>query len=261
MSLTGAAANHSLYQLGFVPALVLSDATLPADLVLVPAWMTIFTSMFLHGGWIHISSNMLYLWIFGDNVEDAMGHIKFIIFYALCGVAAAFAQGMIDPQSTTPMIGASGGIAGVLGAYIMLHPKATVRTFMLIFVFFRFINLPAWLILGLWIAGQFVAVPQALSGNGGGVAYMAHIGGFLAGMALIPFFKNRNVALFDRDLPPQKWSGEPISFATIKSEAKQRYRHDPLGSRILTPPASQKTNSGSVPRYKRPSDKKSPWDK
>ncbi|MBT6123001.1 MAG: rhomboid family intramembrane serine protease [Candidatus Puniceispirillum sp.] len=259
LSLTGSAANHSLYQLGFVPALVLSDATLPSEIVLVPAWMTIFTSMFLHGGWMHIGGNMLYLWIFGDNVEDAMGPVKFIIFYALCGVAAAFAQGMIDPESTIPMIGASGGIAGVLGAYIMLHPKASVRTFMLIFVFFRFINLPAWLVLGVWIAGQFVAVPQALAGNEGGVAYMAHIGGFLAGMALIPLFKNRNIALFDRALPPQRWSGEPISFATIKSEAKQRYRRDPLGSRILSTPSSKPTKSGSVPGFKRPSDKKSPW--
>ena len=260
LSLAGSASKYSLYQFGFVPALVLSDATLPADLAVVPAWMTIFTSMFLHGGWMHIGGNMLYLWIFGDNVEDAMGSLKFVIFYALCGVAAAFAQGIIDPESTIPMIGASGGIAGILGAYIMLHPKASVRTFILIFVFIRFINLPAWLVLGVWIAGQFVAVPQALAGNEGGVAYMAHIGGFLAGMALIPFFKHRNEALFDRTLPPQRWSGEPISFATIKSEAKQRYRRDPLGSRIITPPSSKVIKSGSVPGFKRPSDKKSPWE-
>jgi membrane associated rhomboid family serine protease len=110
--------------------------------------MTIFTSMFLHGGWMHIGGNMLYLWIFGDNVEGAMGSLKFVIFYALCGVAAAFAQGIIDPESTIPMIGASGGIAGILGAYIMLHPKASVRTFILIFVFIRFINLPA--LAGAW---------------------------------------------------------------------------------------------------------------
>ena len=260
LSLAGSASKYSLYQFGFVPALVLSDATLPADLAVIPAWMTIFTSMFLHGDWMHIGGNMLYLWIFGDNVEDAMGSLKFVIFYALCGVAAAFAQGIIDPESTIPMIGASGGIAGILGAYIMLHPKASVRTFILIFVFIRFINLPAWLVLGVWIAGQFVAVPQALAGNEGGVAYMAHIGGFLAGMALIPFFKHRNVALFDRTLPPQRWSGEPISFATIKSEAKQRYRRDPLGSSIITPPSSKVTKSGSVPGFKRPSDKKSPWE-
>ena len=135
LSLTEVAANYSLYQLGFVPALVLSDATLPPDIVLVPAWMTIFTSMFLHGGFLHIGGNMLYLWIFGDNVEDSMGHVKFIVFYALCGVAAAFAQGLIEPKSVTPMIGASGGIAGILGAYIMLHPKDSVRTFIFILVF------------------------------------------------------------------------------------------------------------------------------
>ena len=124
LSLAWSASKYSLYQFGFVPALVLSDATLPADLAVIPAWMTIFTSMFLHGGWMHIGGNMLYLWIFGDNVEDAMGSLKFVIFYALCGVAAAFAQGIIDPESTIPMIGASGGIAGILGAYIMLHQKA-----------------------------------------------------------------------------------------------------------------------------------------
>ena len=259
-SLHDVPARLALYQLGFVPTIVFQGDTLPTKLTLVPAWATIITSMFLHAGWLHLGGNMLYLWIFGDNVEDAMGPVKFIIFYALCGVAAAFSQGMIAPESTIPMIGASGGIAGVLGAYIMLHPKAAVRTFVLIFVFVRFINLPAWLVLGVWIAGQFVAVPQALAGNEGGVAYMAHIGGFLAGMALIPFFKHRNVALFDRSLPPQRWSGEPISFATIKSEAKQRYRRDPLGSRIITSPSSKATKSGSVPGFKRPSDKKSPWD-
>lgn len=193
-----------------------------------------------------------------------MGAVKFIIFYALCGVGAALAQGIINPQSTTPMIGASGGIAGVLGAYLMLHPKASVRTFMLILVFFRFINLPAWLVLGVWIAGQFVAIPQYLTGTEGGIAYMAHIGGFLAGMALIPFFKNRDVLLFDRAIPPQKWSGEPISFTTIKHEAKQRYHrtpfNPPLGSHIITPSPVKATKSGSVPGFKRPSNKKGPWD-
>ena len=133
---------------------------------------------------MHIGGNMLYLWIFGDNVEDSMGALKFSLFYIICGIAAAMAQAAIDPASTVPMIGASGGIAGVLGAYLMLHPKAAVRCFFLIIVFFRFINLPAWLVLGVWIGGQFIAAPQALSSDGSGIAYMAHIGGFLAGMPL-----------------------------------------------------------------------------
>ena len=182
------AAHNIVYQLGFVPAVFFTLASLPADMSLVPTWSTVFTSMFLHGGWMHIGANMLYLWIFGDNVEASMGRLKFVLFYFLCGGAAAMAQAALDPGSTIPMIGASGGIAGVLGAYLMLHPKAAIRCFFLILIFFRFINLPAWLVLGVWIGGQFVAVPQALNETGGGVAYMAHIGGFLAGMALIPFF-------------------------------------------------------------------------
>ncbi|MEK9925880.1 MAG: rhomboid family intramembrane serine protease, partial [Alphaproteobacteria bacterium] len=173
-------AHNLVYQLGFIPAVFFTPADLPENMVLVPEWSTIFTSMFLHAGWMHIGGNMLYLWIFGDNVEAAMGRGRFILFYAICGTAAAMAQAALDPSSTIPMIGASGGIAGVLGAYLLLHPKAAIRCFFLILIFFRFINLPAWLVLGVWIGGQFVAVPQALSDTGGGVAYLAHIGGFLA---------------------------------------------------------------------------------
>ena len=104
--------------------------------------------MFLHGGWLHLGSNMLYLWIFSDNVEDSMGSVKFILFYGLCGIGAALCQSVIDPYSVTPMVGASGGIAGILGAYILLHPKAAVRVFMLILIFIRVISLPAWVVLG-----------------------------------------------------------------------------------------------------------------
>ena len=200
------AAHNIVYQLGFVPAVFFTPASLPADMSLVPTWSTVFTSVFLHGGWMHIGANMLYLWIFGDNVEASMGRLKFVLFYLLCGGAAAMAQAALDPGSTIPMIGASGGIAGVLGAYLMLHPKAAIRCFFLILIFFRFINLPAWLVLGVWSGGRFGAVPQSLNETGGGVAYMAHIGGFLAGMALIPFFKYRHVALFDRDIGIGDWA-------------------------------------------------------
>jgi hypothetical protein len=125
-------------------------------------------------------------------------------------MAAAGAQFAIDPASRIPMIGASGGIAGILGAYLVLHPKAAIRTLLVILIFIRFINLPAWIVLGVWIAGQFVAVPNALSNDGGGVAYFAHIGGFLAGMMLIPLFKDRNVPLFGADDPPKgRWDGQP----------------------------------------------------
>ena len=277
-SLAPASEREAIFQLGFIPANASGIAPLPADFALLPAWMTIFTSMFLHGGWMHIGGNMLYLWIFGDNVEESMGRFKFVLFYALCGIAAAFAQSAVDPASRIPMIGASGGIAGILGAYLMLHPKAAIRTFVLIIIFVRFINLPAWIVLSIWIGGQFVAVPNALASDGGGVAYFAHIGGFAAGMLLIPFFKRRVVPLFGRDdTPAQNWTGQPISFSTIKAEARHRYRsgrgRDPLGSRRINRPAPPAQNDsktdekttkqvtrGSVPTVKRcPAEKRGPW--
>ena len=246
------AAHNIVYQLGFVPAVFFTPASLPADMSLVPTWSTIFTSMFLHGGWMHIGANMLYLWIFGDNVEASMGRLKFVLFYLLCGGAAAMAQAALDPGSTIPMIGASGGIAGVLGAYLMLHPKAAIRCFFLILIFFRFINLPAWLVLGVWIGGQFVAVPQALNETSGGVAYMAHIGGFLAGMALIPFFKYRHVALFDRDIGIGDWADRPLNFQEVRAEARARYRRSlPSSADAVAKPGSTTQPKPSVPTSRR----------
>ena len=246
-----AAAEYELFiGYGVVPALLFGHQTLPNEVAAVSPWLSIFTSMFLHGGWLHLGSNMLYLWIFSDNVEDAMGSVKFILFYALCGIGAAFSQSFIDPFSVTPMVGASGGIAGILGAYILLHPKAAVRVFMLILIFIRIISLPAWLVLGVWIAGQFVSAPAALSGDGG-VAYFAHIGGFVTGMILIPFFKRADLPLFDRDKQTDKsdWSTQPISFSELKTEAAGRY------SRA----GRTKRRGGSVPSVRR--RVKGPWDK
>jgi membrane associated rhomboid family serine protease len=246
------AAHNIVYQLGFIPAVFFTPASLPEDMSLVPTWSTIFTSMFLHGGWAHIGANMLYLWIFSDNVEASMGRLKFVLFYLLCGGAAAMAQAALDPGSTIPMIGASGGIAGVLGAYLMLHPKAAIRCFFLILIFFRFINLPAWLVLGVWIGGQFVSVPQALNETGGGVAYMAHIGGFLAGMALIPFFKYRHVALFDRDIGIGDWADRPLNFHEVKAEARARYRRSlPSSADAVAKPVSTTPPKPSVPTSRR----------
>ena len=153
------------------------------------------------------------------------------------------------------MIGASGGIAGILGAYLLLHPKAGIRCFFLILIFFRFINLPAWLVLGVWIGGQFIAVPRAISETGGGVAYMAHIGGFLAGMALIPFFKYRHIAMFDRDIGLQEWADRPLNFQEVRAEAHARYRrsvpamHHPNGEGITARPAK---SSVPLSRRKKP---------
>jgi membrane associated rhomboid family serine protease len=148
----------------------------------VPIYLTLLTSMFMHGSWMHVLGNLLYLWIFGDQIEDLLGHGKFIAFYLLCGLAAGAAQVVMDPQSIIPCVGASGAIAGVLGAYLVKHPTNGVRVLMGIWM----VTLPATLVLGGWIALQVVEQMHSLAGQrGGGVAYAAHIGGFIAGAVLV----------------------------------------------------------------------------
>jgi membrane associated rhomboid family serine protease len=150
--------------------------------------VTIFTSMFLHGGLLHIAGNMLYLWIFGDNVEDSLGHGRFLLFYALCGVAAAASQTVAAPTSPVPMIGASGAVSGVLGAYLLLFPYARIRTLIVFGFFIRVVRVPAMIVLGFWIVMQVGnAFLSATLGapEGGGIAWFAHIGGFAAGVAFL----------------------------------------------------------------------------
>jgi membrane associated rhomboid family serine protease len=161
----------------------------------LPATATLFTSMFLHGGWLHISGNMLYLWIFGNNVEDATGRVRFIVFYLLCGLFAAYAHAFMDRSSLTPMIGASGAISGVLGAYLLLYPRARVVTLVMFGFYIRTVEVPAMIVLGLWFVLQFLNVLVS-SGSGGGVAWHAHVAGFAAGIILIGLFKRKDV-LFD----------------------------------------------------------------
>ena len=147
---------------------------------------TLFTSMFMHAGWLHLGGNMLYLWIFGDNVEDSFGHVKFILFYLLCGLAATFAQLMFSVGSNVPNLGASGAIAGVLGAYILLFPRGQVR----VLQGSQVIPVPALIVIGLWIVLQFFSgIGSIASAGQGGVAYMAHIGGFVAGFVLTFLFR------------------------------------------------------------------------
>ena len=186
--------NRIVYALGVVPAVLLGQGQLPPDLSLVAPWMTIFTSMFMHGGWMHLIGNMLYLWIFGDNVEDSMGHGRFVVFYLLCGAAAVFAQALPDPSSTVPMVGASGAISGVLGAYLLLYPHARVLVVIPFGFYLHPMRIPAGLVLVLWFGLQLLSNAMAQAGQGG-VAFRAHIGGFLAGMILIPIFKQRRVRL------------------------------------------------------------------
>jgi len=184
--------RHPIFlQLGFIPY-ELSHFVDIAPKNLVPVPLTIFTAMFIHGGWLHLLSNMLYLWIFGDNVEDLIGHFKYLIFYLTCGIAATLVHGFINIGSKVPTVGASGAIAGVLGAYIFLFPKARVKTLLILVIFIKIITIPAIIILGFWILMQVLsAYIEYGSKTGGGIAWFAHIGGFAAGLALIILMKKR----------------------------------------------------------------------
>ncbi len=161
-----------------------------------PWWVTVLTSMFMHGGLLHIAFNMLFLWIFGNNVEDSMGRGRFVLFYLMAGIAAAYAQALLDTNATVPSIGASGAVAGVLGAYLILYPHARVLTLVFIIFFVTLIEIPAVIMLGIWFVLQFLpaigqlATPD-VSTTGGGIAYFAHIGGFVFGMAAIKLFADR----------------------------------------------------------------------
>jgi membrane associated rhomboid family serine protease len=152
--------------------------------------------MFLHGGFMHLIGNMLYLWIFGNNIEDAMGHLRFVLFYLVCGVAAAMSHALTDAGSVVPMIGASGAISGVLGAYLLLYPRAHVLVLIPLGFFMRLMYVPAGFVLGLWFLLQLISGSVSVGQGGGGVAWFAHVGGFLAGMILVGFFKHRSVRFF-----------------------------------------------------------------
>jgi len=195
-TLTQDAQEIVVMTMGAIPAVLTGGMSLPAELQQLPALATIFTSMFLHGGWMHLLGNMLYLWIFGNNIEDAMGHVKFVLFYFISGLVASMAHVLSDVGSTIPTVGASGAISGVLGAYLLLYPRAQVYTFLLIFYFIRLMYIPAGLVLGFWFLLQ-IASSVLSGGGGGGVAWWAHIGGFLAGMALVGIFKKPDVKFFN----------------------------------------------------------------
>jgi len=182
----GAHMQAAVLSYGLIPDVLLGDARLPPELAVVPPWATVFTSMFLHGSWMHLIGNMLYLWIFADNVEDRCGHFRFVVFYALCGVAAALAQALPDPDSQIPMVGASGAISGVLGAYLLLFPRAHV---LVLAPVLGLVRMPALLVLGLWFVMQLAS--ELSAPPGAGVAFRAHIGGFVAGLVLLPVFRRR----------------------------------------------------------------------
>ena len=187
-----------VYQYGAIPAVVFGYKDLPQEIVAVPAYVSVISSMFLHGGWMHLIGNMMYLWIFGNNIEDVMGHVKFIVFYGLCGILAAGSHAVINMQSPVPMVGASGAISGVLGAYLLLYPRARVLVLIPFGFFSQIMYVPAGIVLGLWFVLQLFSGGMSIGHEGGGVAFFAHIGGFVAGMALIPFFKHSHVRFFNR---------------------------------------------------------------
>ncbi len=181
-----------VFQYGAIPALLFDQGD-SSHVVAIPAFATLFTSMFLHGGWMHLIGNMLYLWIFGNNIEDVMGHAKYLIFYLACGLFAALSHAVTDPSSTVPMVGASGAISGVLGAYILLFPRAHVLVLM---PGLGTTRVAAGLVLGMWFVMQLFSGGISLGSKGGGVAFFAHIGGFVVGMTLIGLFKRRDVPFF-----------------------------------------------------------------
>ena len=190
----GASAQQILCEGAPEPDSASVDAFAPIDVA--PWWLTLLTAMFLHAGFLHLAGNMLFLWVFGNNIEDSMGRFRFALFYLLAGVAASYGQALLDLDSTLPTIGASGAVAGVLGAYALLHPRARVLTIIFIVFFFTFIEIPALVLLAIWFGLQFLpAVGQLASpelSEGGGVAYFAHVAGFLFGLAMIRLFLRRD---------------------------------------------------------------------
>jgi len=201
--LPAAGAQQVAYALGVIPAVLTGREMAPPEIAWLPAPVTILTSMFLHGGLLHLAGNMLYLWIFGNNIEDAMGHARFFAFYLLCGVAAVFAQVAPNPASIVPMIGASGAISGVLGAYMLLYPRARVLLGLPIgFLIVQLGRFPAVWVLAVWFIMQllmgglnFTRPPGA---QDGGIAFGAHVGGFVAGLLLVTLLKRRDVPLWRR---------------------------------------------------------------
>ncbi|MCT8974529.1 rhomboid family intramembrane serine protease [Microbaculum marinisediminis] len=197
------ALETTAYTFGLIPAVFNDYRELPAQYAVVPESFTLLTYQFVHGGFLHLASNMLFLWVFGDNVEDAMGHWRFLTFYLLCGVAAALVHDFAQPQSVAPLVGASGAVSGVIAAYLMLHPNVKVWVLVLWRVPLR---LKAAWVLGFWVVLQVFSVLTAAENES--VAWWAHIGGLAAGAVLVVFMRRRGVPLFDRGLvtavPPSR---------------------------------------------------------
>jgi membrane associated rhomboid family serine protease len=228
--------RHVALAFGMIPAVLFGTADLLPELRVVPPWATLLTSMFLHGGWFHLIGNMVFLWIFGNNVEDALGRGRYLLLYLGSGVAAALSQALSSPGDRVPMIGASGAIAGVLGAYLLPYPWAKVHVFLWIVIFFRIVIVPAWIMLGLWFAMQLVSGLMRPAGSPG-VAFWAHVGGFVSGLILVVLLRPVSRMLL---LPPRS-----RGFAAIRPNAFS-------GRRTF--------HRGSVPDTDRPyGEPRGPW--
>ena len=197
ISLGTRAGQLFVYQFGAIPAVIMGNETLPPSVAVSPPQLGLFTSMFLHGSWMHLIGNMWYLYIFGDNIEEAMGHFRYFAFYIVSGLLASFSQILWNVNSTIPSIGASGAISGVLGAYLLLYPRARVLTLIFLGFFIRMIYIPAMFILGFWFVLQLLSGSMAGGQDAGGVAFWAHIGGFVAGIVLVGLFKRDEIRFFN----------------------------------------------------------------
>ena len=206
---------RSVCDFGLIPGEILRSAKPGSGIELAPGlvclvdsepqYWTVLTSMFMHGGWFHLIGNMMFLWVFGNNIEDAMGHRKFFIFYLICGVGAAAAQTLVSSHSIIPMVGASGAISGVLGAYLLLYPRVRVHTLVVLPIYITTVALPAWVMLGYWILLQVLSGLAGLSQiEKGGVAFFAHVGGFVVGFVLVRLFASEDV-LRRRPTPPASY--------------------------------------------------------
>jgi len=184
----------SICNLGVIPAELTGSFNMSTQEGPCPTggigWPTLFTSMFSHGSWMHLIGNMWFLWIFGNNIEDAMGHMRFMAFFILTGLIADGAHIFLSPDSSIPTVGASGAISGIMGAYFILYPKARIETF----VFYHVVPIPAWAFLGIWMGMQFLGLGAPETGDGGGIAYAAHLGGLLAGLGLVFLFRKTKPA-------------------------------------------------------------------
>ena len=180
---------------GFIPATFFGQFFYPSVEGIIWEWYSVVTSMFSHGGVAHLFGNMLFLYLYGDNMEDAFGKLRYLIFYLGCGLLAALAQAFLNPASQIPMVGASGAISGVIGGYLLLYPKANIRVFYWIILFIGTIMVPAYLVLGIWLLEQLLLFPESMK-NAGGVAIAAHLGGFAGGFILTPLFKKKEIKFF-----------------------------------------------------------------